>query len=375
MCILCQRKTTFVWSFNREERLLLKSIGKVFLLVVVVFIFSIYFLYHEEEDLLRDDNSVNQVKDSTISLKKDNNSGYEKQTEGVSLLIGNNKEEILNKYGKPARVDLSAYGYEWWIYNQSDETYMQVAIEDDQVVSVYALGNDINVAPFEIGQKVNQLYVNSEFNPETSIDIQVDDNSYRFELSEEDIGMQPLIPLGDIYAQVIIDKFLGEVAGIRFLNAETLIKLKPYELIYRGQLPKNPELSEEEWLRIEQGNDEQIFEITNIVRSKFNLNKVEWDENTAEVAFSHSLDMFEGGYFAHESPTKGDLGDRLQDGDVSFQRAGENIAAKYVDGIAAFAGWMNSKGHRDTLLNEEFTHLGVGVYREYYTQNFIKKFK
>ncbi|MBR8644979.1 hypothetical protein KEH51_13740 [[Brevibacterium] frigoritolerans] len=36
-------------------------------------------------------------------------------------------------------------------------------------------------------------------------------------------------------------------------------------------------------------------------------------------------------------------------------------------------GWLNSKGHRDAMLNEEFTGLGVGVYKNYYTQNFIKR--
>lgn len=89
----------------------------------------------------------------------------------------------------------------------------------------------------------------------------------------------------------------------------------------------------------------------------------------------HSNDMKENEYFSHESPTNGSLADRLKAEDVAYQMAGENIAAQYIDGIAAMEGWLNSKGHRDTLLNPDFTRLGVGVNEVYYTQNFIRPFE
>lgn len=295
----------------------------------------------------------------------------QKPTEGLSLLVGKHSNDLLNEYGPPARKDFSSYGYEWWIYNDSDEEYMQVAVKDNRVVSLYAVGDQLNLSPFTIGQPIDELF--RTFNFETSVDIQWNGNSYRFELAEEDLGMRPLIKVGGIYAQVYIDKFSGTISSVRFLNVETLIAQRPYELIYRGDLPEEITLTDEEWKRVEEGNEKQIFSITNIFRKRFDLPIVEWDEPTADVALGHSTEMFEEDYFSHDSPAKGDLGDRLKEGNVKYQYAGENIAAKYVDGIAAFEGWLNSKGHREALLNEEFSHLGVGVYRKYYTQNFIKK--
>ena len=275
------------------------------------------------------------------------------------------------EFGEPSRIDPSSYGYEWWIYNEEDEmNYMQVAVQDGKVVSIYALGSELNIAPFYIGQPINELYQSASL--ETTIDIEWNDNSYRFELAEEDLGTRPLIRLGDVFAQIYIDKFTGMVTSVRFLDVATLIEQKPYELIYRGELPEEEALSDEEWSLVEEGNSQQIFDITNIIRKRFDLEQVEWDQATAEVAFLHSLDMYIEDYFSHDSPTKGNLGDRLQEGNVSYQTAGENIAAQYVDGIAAVEGWLNSKGHREALLNEEFTRLGVGVYRKIYTQNFIK---
>lgn len=61
----------------------------------------------------------------------------------------------------------------------------------------------------------------------------------------------------------------------------------------------------------------------------------------------------------------------MKKGNISFKVAGENIAAQYVDGLAAVEGWLNSEGHRVNLLDESYSHLGVGVYQRYYTQNFM----
>jgi uncharacterized protein YkwD len=83
--------------------------------------------------------------------------------------------------------------------------------------------------------------------------------------------------------------------------------------------------------------------------------------------------MSDNNDFSHTSKKFGSLSDRLEAANVAYKSAGENIAANYPDGPAVAEGWLNSKGHRESLLNAEFTHLGVGVYQKYYTQNFIRK--
>ncbi|WP_052343648.1 CAP domain-containing protein [Bacillus massiliigorillae] len=336
-------------------------------LATLIFIISIYY-FHEEEELLNKEQSASQIQNPIVNKKQQM---QQNASEGLSLLIGKSSKEVMKQFGEPSRKDPSPYGYEWWIYSDQAEQYMQVGVENGQVVSVYGLGKELNIAPFAIGQPIDQLF--QSVNLETTIDIDWKGNSYRFELSEEDLGMRPLVKLGNGYAQVYIDKFTGEVSSVRFLNVETLIKQRPYELVYRGELPEEEVLSAEKWKLIQDGDDQQIFDITNIIRKRFDLDPVEWDEATAIVAYKHSMDMFKGNYFSHESPQYGDLGNRLKKDHVKFELAGENIAAQYVDGVAAFEGWLNSKGHREALLNKEFTHLGVGVYQKYYTQNFIKK--
>jgi uncharacterized protein YkwD len=295
------------------------------------------------------------------------------QFEGLYSFIGVESSKIVEILGEPNRIDRSSYDYNWWVYNSTPQNYIQVGIENDRVVTVFGTGHDVQVEPFEIGQPIAELRSKGLIKPKISLN--VDKNPYRFELTEEEMNARPLIALGNVYVQVYVDTFTNEISSIRFLDGETLIKLRPYELAYRGELLSAKEVSKLEWKEVEQGNAAQILDITNVIRTRHGLHPLKVDETLASVAYLHSKDMSTNEYFDHTSPTKGGLADRLANGEVSYQLAGENIAAKYVDGIAAVEGWLNSEGHRETLLSEDYNFLGVGVYEKYYTQNFIQKWE
>lgn len=292
--------------------------------------------------------------------------------EGLSTLIGKDAESLKKVLGKPNRIDPSYYDYVWWIYNKNPKTYVQVGVENDKVVTIYAIGSETNVAPFTIGEPIEQIYHSVLI--QSSVNLDYEKNSYRFELSEEDINTWPLVQIGDHFAQLYIDKFTGTLSSVRFMDAKTLIKLRPYELVYRGKLIESSPVDEEEG-KIDRSTEQQIFDITNIIRLRHHLKTLKWDAKTAEAAYSHSKDMYVSGEFSHTSKKYGDLSDRLKAADVFYQLAGENIAANYVDGPAVVEGWLNSKDHREALLNKEFTHLGVGVYKKHYTQNYIQVWK
>jgi uncharacterized protein YkwD len=279
----------------------------------------------------------------------------------------------VTQLGQPARIDASYYDYNWYIYNLDYNRYVQVGVENGKVVTIYVIGKDIDVSPFKIGQPIEEIF--STVFIETNIDIELENSTYQFELNDTDVNMRPLIKLEDIYAELYFDKFTGTLSSIRFLDSRTLIKQRPYELVYRGELIEPAPILDFKWQGIEKGTERQIFDLTNIIRQRHNLEIVEWDEEVSAVAKGHSEDMYTTNNFSHISEKFGELADRLETADVFYQQAGENIAANYIDGPAVVEGWLNSKGHRETLLNSEFTHLGVGVYRKYYTQNFIQKWE
>lgn len=161
---------------------------------------------------------------------------------------------------------------------------------------------------------------------------------------------------------------------MRFLNTQTLVKQRPYELVYSGELIEPPAPSEDTWKIIEYGTAKEIFDITNVLRMRHNLKPLIWDEITAEVAFGHSKDMYENNDFSHTSKKFGDLATRLKTAQVDFVAAGENIAANYTDGVEAVVeGWLNSTSHRESLFNKDYSHLGVGVYQSTTHKTLFKK--
>ncbi|MED4015465.1 CAP domain-containing protein [Sutcliffiella cohnii] len=313
----------------------------------------------------------NEIEEETISIlpvHKDI-----QVMEGIGSWISKTDTELISSFGEPDRIDLSPYDYEWWVYNTSLEHYVQFGVSDGIIVTAYVIGEKVKNDPFVIG--ANYEEVNQKFAFESAINVDYDSGSYRFQLKDEDLITRPLLKIGDIFVQVYFDSFEQTLSSVRFLDKETLIKQRPYELVYRGTLIDPKSKTDEEWKLIEEGTALQIIDFTNIIRKRFELSPVDWHEETAQVAYLHSKDMNNNDYFSHSSPTEGTLSERLTKGNVSFLLAGENIAAKYVDGVAAVEGWLNSEGHRNTLLNENFTHLGVGVYEKYYTQNFIQTWK
>jgi uncharacterized protein YkwD len=330
---------------------------------LIVLMLSVGFFYFLPPDSPRPEQNQERIKNDYL-LKEVSTS------QGIVSLIGKSAEEIKKQLGKPQRIDNSAYDYKWWIYNHNPQTYLQIGILKDRVVTAYVCGERVNVKPFQINQSIQEVFKTVPIY--SSVSVSLDSGTYRFELSEEDLTFQPLVKVGDVYAQIYVDRFTGRVSSIRFMDAETLIKLRPYELVYRGKLLSAKPLSVEEQKKVELANAKQILDITNVIRQRHNIEIVRWDEKTSKVAYQHSKDMKKNQFFSHESPTNGDLKERLLSGGVKFQIAGENIAAQYVDGIAAVEGWLNSQSHRETLLSEQFTHLGVGVFDKYYTQNFIK---
>ncbi|MEH7501650.1 CAP domain-containing protein [Neobacillus drentensis] len=354
----------------------LRILSRILILSAVFLTIGFYASINENNDsniLIKEDHTsemeqpITQNPDSKLSK----NIATEKPKEGLAILIGENINELEKKLGSPARIDETMYGYQWYIYNQDYKGYLQVGVENKRVVTIFAIGQNLDVAPFEIGQPVEEIF-NTQF-IDTNINLEFNGNSYRFELNDTDLNLHPMVQLGDVYVQLYIDKFTGNLSSVRFLNAETLIKQRPYELVYNGVLIKAPEPTEELQRAIEEDTEQEIFDITNVLRARHKLKQLKWDENTAKAAFEHSKDMSENNDYSHTSKKFGDLAKRLKTAEVVYQAAGENIAANYTDGPAVVEGWLNSKGHRESLLNKEYSHLGVGVFQKYYTQNFIQK--
>ena len=121
--------------------------------------------------------------------------------------------------------------------------------------------------------------------------------------------------------------------------------------------------------------EQQVVELTNQERAKNGLPALKLDVELSKVARDKSKDMQTKNYFSHTSPTYGSPFDMMKAYGVSYKSAGENIAMGQRSPQEVVQAWMNSQGHRENIMNPNFTHIGVGhvTTGNYWTQMFIGK--
>ncbi|HLU21737.1 MAG TPA: CAP domain-containing protein [Bacillaceae bacterium] len=118
-----------------------------------------------------------------------------------------------------------------------------------------------------------------------------------------------------------------------------------------------------------------VIRLTNEERSKAGLPALKADSALNNVADVKAQDMYEKGYFSHTSPTYGSPFDMMRDFGISYSAAGENIAQGQKSPEEVVKAWMNSEGHRKNILDNKYTHIGVGYEQggNQWVQMFIKK--
>ncbi|TCP30493.1 uncharacterized protein YkwD [Scopulibacillus darangshiensis] len=301
--------------------------------------------------------------------------GFKVPDKGLYTFMGKTKNDIQKKFGKPERIDPTPYGYKWWVYGIGTESYVQIGLDNDsgKVTTIYALGKELMTEPFGIGKHSDDIYKKVPLSD--TVSFKYDQAKIEFEFTEDDLMVRPLIKFGDSWVQLNFDHITDRLMGVRYMTPEVLIKQKPYTLTFRGKIPEEPKLSDEKWQAIDQATAKEIFDMTNILRHRYNVNQLDWSASASGAAFQHSKEMSVKNYFSHDSKWQGDLSKRLEKAGVSFEAAGENIAAQYTDASAVVLGWLNSEEHRKNMLSDMFTELGVGVYHDYYTQDFVHPFQ
>jgi len=132
--------------------------------------------------------------------------------------------------------------------------------------------------------------------------------------------------------------------------------------------------------------EKKIWIHCNLKRKEEGLAELEWDSELANIARTHSNDMVTNNYFEHINLKGEDPTDRAKR--MGFHRTKQLGDGWYTDGIAENIGkmsfgniqdigyvnnnpesiavaqvksFMDSPGHRANILNEQYTHLGVGV--------------
>ncbi len=120
--------------------------------------------------------------------------------------------------------------------------------------------------------------------------------------------------------------------------------------------------------------ENKMLDLINFERKKQNLSELEFAYDLQQVARYHCEDMLKKGYFSHKSSDGYSPFDRMAQFDVYYTFAGENLA--FAPNVAlAMKGLMQSQGHKENILSNDFKRVGIGVidagiYGQIYCQEF-----
>lgn len=111
----------------------------------------------------------------------------------------------------------------------------------------------------------------------------------------------------------------------------------------------------------------QVSELVNAERKKEGLSPLQYDLELSEIAARRAKEL--SGLFSHMRPD-GEMITEYLLREKGVRYAGENIAMGQTQAGLVMEDWMNSKSHRDNILNKKYTKIGVGYYRSEDGKNF-----
>ncbi|WP_245980164.1 CAP domain-containing protein [Peribacillus asahii] len=277
-----------------------------------------------------------------------------------NIELGDSKEDVEKQAGTAKRSSYNEYGVKWYAYHKNYHNFFMAAYdENEKVVGLYTnqdlisakqgikLGSAKDTVLKQFGEPITKIRKGFVF--------------YQLQNNDE----YHLFHLDDSYVTIFYDKHEDNtVTAVQIISEELEEQKKDF------YVEASPQLKE--------GFEFQLFDLTNAARVEHNLPALSWDNTVKETARDHSSDMAANNYFDHTNLKGQSPFDRMKEDNIRFRVAGENLAAGQLSSIFAHEGLMNSLGHRENILHNDFESLGVGVafnseYKPYYTENFLTK--
>lgn len=257
----------------------------------------------------------------------------------------NDMEAIRSVLGKEKRVLVSLYNTKDYIFKNKDILSLVVKEEKGEVIELTSNSKDISIGDIKVGDTYNKEKldrVNRYYNM----------LGYNLDAKKIDEG--------NIVSFVKLEK-------IDSLNNMSLLKTnKKIEILYTEEVLNSYE--------------DLVFEYINNYRINNKKSLLSKDDTLREFSNRHNKEMIKYNYFSHDSIEKGSYYNRVTDllKSKNYSLIAENIAAGIFTPDEVINEWLNSKVHRENILND-FDKIGISInyalksrYGLYFTTNFAK---
>lgn len=104
-----------------------------------------------------------------------------------------------------------------------------------------------------------------------------------------------------------------------------------------------------------------VVELSNQKRLEAGLPRLKVNPLLTQAAMAKGKDMLEKDYWAHVAPDGTEPWVFFKQVGYKYRYAGENLARDFSSPADAVAAWMASPSHRDNLLSDRYSEIGVAV--------------
>ncbi len=119
---------------------------------------------------------------------------------------------------------------------------------------------------------------------------------------------------------------------------------------------------------------QEVVNLVNNERTKYGLSALS-SQNVLLNNAAYTRACEQAKTFSHTRPNGTSWTTVLNDNGINYSNAGENVAYGQSTPKEVMEAWMNSTGHRENILNPNYSEIGVGVYSDnntlYWSQLFI----
>ena len=110
-----------------------------------------------------------------------------------------------------------------------------------------------------------------------------------------------------------------------------------------------------------------ILDSVNAERAARGVAPVTYHDQLTEAGLAHAADQFNRNCLttlSHTGTDGSNPGTRIARTGLSVWTWGENLACNQQSPAQVMQAWMNSTGHRDSIINPSFTHIGISITRD-----------
>ena len=252
---------------------------------------------------------------------------------GKIIWLGETEEQLISSLGYPGRIDASAYGLRWYVYNQDYRTFIMVGIKDERVMGFFSNSMLLGLKS-DIHYGAERKSVEAAGFPQ---------NSMRFWYDPHDGNK--------LYAVFCMTAFPDDHERQAIFDQDPELLLRAYE--------------------------SECLDIANAFRLANGKAEVLYNEGVAASARAYAEDMAKRNFLEHIDPDGLNPMERLDARGIYVYQVTENLVGGTSDAFYAIKAWIESANHRSGIL-EDNQYTGVGAYykadstyRYYFTQEFI----